>query len=65
MKYKEIKKGLNKGLWENEDGVVYTEDVAKIRMANPDAYDPKPKKKDEKKPRFKANPLPQGQESNS
>ena len=63
MKYKEIKKGHYKGYWENEDGVIYSADVAKTRMANPDAYDPPAKKP--KKPRFKANPLATGQQSNS
>ena len=49
MKYKEIKKGQYKGLWENEDGVVYNADVAKIRMASPDLYDPVVKKAPSKK----------------
>ena len=40
MKYKEIKKGRNKGLWEDENGIVYTEKVAKKRIANPELYDP-------------------------
>lgn len=45
MKYTEIKSGRNKGFWENEDGVIYTEKVARKRMANPELYDPEPVKK--------------------
>lgn len=40
MKYTEIKEGSNKGLWEDENGVAYTEKVARKRMANPELYDP-------------------------
>ena len=57
MKYTEVKKGPNKGLWEDENGVAYTEAVAKKRMANPALYHPydnvlanrTPKKKAKKK----------------
>jgi len=40
MKYTEIKKGRNAGMYEDENGVVYTERVAKKRMANHDLYHP-------------------------
>lgn len=49
MKYTEIKQGPNKGLWKNENGVLYTAKVAKKRMANPELYDPEPEKKAPKK----------------
>jgi len=48
MKYKEIKKGRNAGMWEDENGVIYTEKVAEKRQANPDLYDPEPVKKKKK-----------------
>lgn len=40
MKYTKIEKGPNKGLYENEKGVIYTEKVALKRMAKPMLYDP-------------------------
>jgi len=57
MKYTEIKEGNNAGMYEDENGVVYTEKVAKKRMANPELYNPHdnvmanrtPKKKAKKK----------------
>ncbi|GAF70305.1 unnamed protein product [marine sediment metagenome] len=49
MKYKEMKEGPNKGLWEDENRVAYTPSVAKKRMANPELYDPEPPKKAKKK----------------
>lgn len=35
-----MKEGPNKGLWEDENGVAYTERVAKKRMANHELYHP-------------------------
>lgn len=57
MKYTEIKSGKHTGMYEDEDGVIYTAKVAQKRMANPELYDPfdnllanrTPKKKAKKK----------------
>jgi hypothetical protein len=57
MKYTEIKKGKHIGMYEDENGVIYTAKVAQKRMANPELYDPAdnvvanrtPKKKARKK----------------
>jgi hypothetical protein len=40
MKYTEIKKGKHTGMYEDENGVIYTAKVAKKRMANPELYHP-------------------------
>jgi len=49
MKYTEIKKGKNTGMYKDENGIVYTAKVSAKRMANPDLYDPPPLKKAKKK----------------
>ena len=49
MKYTELKVGRNAGMWVDENGTIYTERVARKRMANPALYDPAPPKAASKK----------------